>query len=143
MDLISRFNLTYDQAQAILDMRLQRLTGLERDKIEAEYAELQKKIAEFRAILADEQLVLQIISEELEDVKVRFGDERRTELMASDEEILDEDLIPREDVVISVTHSGYVKRLACYNLSQPEARRKRCNRNGYEGQRFCRASFRI
>jgi DNA gyrase subunit A len=109
--LISRFNLTYDQAQAILDMRLQRLTGLERDKIEAEYAELQKKIAEFRAILADEQLVLQIISEELEDVKVRFGDERRTELMASDEEILDEDLIPREDVVISVTHSGYVKRL--------------------------------
>ena len=109
--LISRFNLTYDQAQAILDMRLQRLTGLERDKIEAEYAELQKKIAEFRAILADEQLVLQIISEELEDVKVRFGDERRTELMASDEEILDEDLIPREDVVISVTHSGYMKRL--------------------------------
>ena len=92
-------------------MRLQRLTGLERDKIEAEYAELLKKIAEFKAILADEQLVLQIINEELEDVKERFGDERRTELMASDEEIFDEDLIPREDVVISVTHSGYVKRL--------------------------------
>ncbi|MFC5653208.1 DNA gyrase subunit A [Paenibacillus solisilvae] len=109
--LISRFSLTYDQAQAILDMRLQRLTGLERDKIEAEYAELQKKIAELKAILADEQLVLQIISEELEDVKSRFGDERRTELMASDDEILDEDLIPREDVVVSVTHSGYVKRL--------------------------------
>ncbi|MBM7567960.1 DNA gyrase subunit A [Paenibacillus sacheonensis] len=109
--LISRFGLSFDQAQAILDMRLQRLTGLERDKIEAEYAELLRKITEYKAILADEQLVLQIINEELEEVKERFGDERRTELMASEDEILDEDLIPREDVIISVTHSGYVKRL--------------------------------
>jgi len=109
--LISRFSLSYDQAQAILEMRLQRLTGLEREKIEAEYAELQKKIAEYRAILADEQLVLQIISEELEEIKTKFGDERRTELIAGENEILDEDLIPREDVIISVTHSGYVKRL--------------------------------
>ncbi|NBD25041.1 DNA gyrase subunit A [Paenibacillus glycinis] len=109
--LISRFGLSYDQSQAILDMRLQRLTGLERDKIEAEYAELLRKISEYKAILADEQLVLQIINDELEEVKERFGDERRTELMASEDEILDEDLIPREDVVISVTHSGYVKRL--------------------------------
>ncbi|RAP74282.1 DNA gyrase subunit A [Paenibacillus montanisoli] len=109
--LISRFSLSFDQAQAILDMRLQRLTGLERDKIEAEYAELLRKIAEFKAILADEQLVLQIINDELEEVKEKFGDERRTELMVSEDEILDEDLIPREDVVISVTHSGYVKRL--------------------------------
>ncbi|WP_274648382.1 DNA gyrase subunit A [Paenibacillus humicola] len=109
--LISRFALTFDQAQAILDMRLQRLTGLEREKIEAEYAELLKKIAEYKAILADEQLVLQIISEELEEIKQKYGDERRTELMVSEDEILDEDLIPREDVVISITHSGYVKRL--------------------------------
>ncbi|WP_219834687.1 DNA gyrase subunit A [Paenibacillus sp. R14(2021)] len=109
--LITRFGLSFDQAQAILDMRLQRLTGLERDKIEAEYAELLRKIAEFKAILADEQLVLQIINDELEEVKQKFGDERRTELMASDDDILDEDLIPREDVIISVTHSGYVKRL--------------------------------
>lgn len=109
--LISRFSLSYDQAQAILDMRLQRLTGLERDKIEAEYEELMRKIAEFKAILADEQLVLDIISKELDEVKERFGDERRTEITASDEEILDEDLIPREDVIISVTHSGYIKRL--------------------------------
>ncbi|MCR2808059.1 DNA gyrase subunit A [Paenibacillus soyae] len=109
--LISRFSLSYDQAQAILDMRLQRLTGLERDKIEAEYAELQRKIAEYKAILADEQLVLDIISTELEEIKERFGDERRTEITASDEEILDEDLIPREDVIISITHSGYIKRL--------------------------------
>jgi len=109
--LISRFSLSFDQAQAILDMRLQRLTGLEREKIEAEYAELLQKIAEYKAILADEQLVLQIISEELEEVKQKFGDERRTEITMSDEEIMDEDLIPREDVVITITHSGYVKRL--------------------------------
>lgn len=80
--LIERFALSYEQAQAILDMRLQRLTGLERDKIEAEYAELLRKIAEYEAILADERLVLQIISEELNEVKERFGDERRTEIAA-------------------------------------------------------------
>jgi DNA gyrase subunit A len=109
--LINRFQLSHEQAQAILDMRLQRLTGLERDKIEAEYAELLAKIAEYKAILADEQLVLDIISTELNEIKERFGDERRTEITASDEEILDEDLIPREDVIISITHSGYIKRL--------------------------------
>ncbi|MDF2835811.1 MAG: gyrase, subunit [Paenibacillus sp.] len=109
--LITRFQLSHEQAQAILDMRLQRLTGLERDKIEAEYAELLAKIAEYKAILADEQLVLDIISTELNEIKERFGDERRTEITASDEEILDEDLIPREDVIISITHSGYIKRL--------------------------------
>ncbi|MFC6334351.1 DNA gyrase subunit A [Paenibacillus septentrionalis] len=109
--LIQRFALTHEQAQAILDMRLQRLTGLERDKIEAEYEELMRKISEYRAILADEQLVLEIIHEELEEIKQRFGDERRTEITASDEEILDEDLIPREEVLISITHSGYIKRL--------------------------------
>ncbi|SFE83344.1 DNA gyrase subunit A [Paenibacillus algorifonticola] len=109
--LINRFDLSHEQAQAILDMRLQRLTGLERDKIEAEYTELLQKIAEFKAILADEQLVLAIISTELNELRDRFGDERRTEITASDEEILDEDLIPREDVIISITHSGYIKRL--------------------------------
>ncbi|WP_020620964.1 DNA gyrase subunit A [Paenibacillus daejeonensis] len=109
--LITRFELSYEQAQAILDMRLQRLTGLERDKIEAEYAELLRRIAELKAILADQQLVLQIISEELNEIKERFGDERRTELTLSDEEIMDEDLIPQEDVIVTITHSGYVKRL--------------------------------
>jgi len=109
--LISRFSLSIEQAQAILDMRLQRLTGLERDKIEAEYEELMRKIAEFKAILADEQLVLDIIFDELQEIKDRFGDDRRTEITASDEEILDEDLIPREEVLISITHSGYIKRL--------------------------------
>ncbi|GGG26675.1 DNA gyrase subunit A [Paenibacillus abyssi] len=109
--LMTRFELSHEQAQAILDMRLQRLTGLEREKIEAEYAELLRKIAEYEAILADEQLVLQIISEELNEVKQKFGDERRTEITLSDDEILDEDLIPQEDVIITITHTGYVKRL--------------------------------
>ncbi|MBD2848032.1 DNA gyrase subunit A [Paenibacillus sp. IB182496] len=109
--LISRFELSQEQAQAILDMRLQRLTGLERDKIEAEYAELLRKIAEYEEILANERLILGIISEELNELKERFGDERRTELAIGENEILDEDLIPREDVIITVTHTGYVKRL--------------------------------
>ncbi|THF73486.1 DNA gyrase subunit A [Cohnella fermenti] len=109
--LIERFGLSFDQAQAILDMRLRRLTGLEREKIEQEYNELLGKIAEYKAILADEQLVLKIISEELDEIKAKYGDERRTEITALDNEILDEDLIPRDEVVITMTHTGYVKRL--------------------------------
>ncbi|SEC31264.1 DNA gyrase subunit A [Paenibacillus sp. GP183] len=109
--LISTFSLSVDQAQAILDMRLQRLTGLEREKIESEYAELQKKIAEYKAILSDEQLILQIISEELNEIKEKFGDDRRSEITIGLESIEDEDLIPREDVVITITHTGYIKRL--------------------------------
>ncbi|CAH8767858.1 DNA gyrase subunit A [Paenibacillus dendritiformis] len=109
--LISRFQLSVEQAQAILDMRLQRLTGLEREKIEEEYAELMKKIAELKEILASEQLVLNIINDELEEVKQKFGDERRTEITIGEDSILDEDLIPQEDVIITITHSGYIKRL--------------------------------
>ncbi|WP_240415800.1 DNA gyrase subunit A [Paenibacillus periandrae] len=109
--LIERFSLSYDQAQAILDMRLQRLTGLERDKIEEEYAELLKKIAEYKAILGDEQLVLAIISTELNEIKEKFGDERRSEITIGGESIEDEDLIPQEEVIITITHSGYIKRL--------------------------------
>jgi DNA gyrase subunit A len=109
--LIVRFGLSNDQAQAILDMRLQRLTGLEREKIEQEYNELQIKIAEYKAILGDEQLVNDIIHTELEEIKLKFGDDRRTEITVSDDEILDEDLIPRDDVVVTMTHTGYIKRL--------------------------------
>ncbi|MCS7463124.1 DNA gyrase subunit A [Paenibacillus doosanensis] len=109
--LIREFALTYEQAQAILDMRLQRLTGLEREKIEEEYAELQQKIAEYKAILADEQLVLAIISTELNEIKEKFGDERRSEITIGEESIEDEDLIPQEDVIITITHTGYIKRL--------------------------------
>jgi DNA gyrase subunit A len=109
--LMSRFDLSEDQAQAILDMRLQRLVGLEREKIENEYAELVQKIAELKAILADEQKILAIISEELNEIKEKYNDPRRTEIVIGEESIEDEDLIPQDDVVITITHTGYIKRL--------------------------------
>ncbi|GHH97926.1 DNA gyrase subunit A [Neobacillus kokaensis] len=110
--LMEQFSLSEKQAQAILDMRLQRLTGLEREKIEEEYQELVKLIAELKAILADEEKVLEIIRAELLEVKERFNDKRRTEIVAGGiENIEDEDLIPRENIVISLTHNGYIKRL--------------------------------
>lgn len=108
--LMTNFELSHDQAQAILDMRLQRLTGLEREKIEDEYAELVKRIAEYKAILADEQLVLDIISTELKEFRDKFADARRSEITIGEESILDEDLIPREEVIITITHTGYIKR---------------------------------
>ncbi|NGM81924.1 DNA gyrase subunit A [Paenibacillus sp. 7124] len=109
--LIETFSLSAEQAQAILDMRMQRLTGLERDKIENEYNELLVKIAEYKAILGDEALVLEIISNELQELRDRYADDRRTEITIGEESILDEDLIPREEVVITVSHTGYIKRL--------------------------------
>lgn len=110
--LMTKFNLSEKQAQAILDMRLQRLTGLEREKIEDEYENLVKLIAELKAILADEEKVLEIIREELLEIKERFNDKRRTEIVAGGiEQIEDEDLIPRENIVITLTHKGYIKRL--------------------------------
>ncbi|MCM3041373.1 DNA gyrase subunit A [Paenibacillus motobuensis] len=109
--LIERFGLSEEQAQAILDMRLQRLTGLEREKIEAEYQDLLQKIAEYREILASEALVLQIISDELQEIRERYSDDRRTAIIVGEESILDEDLIPQEEVVITITHTGYIKRL--------------------------------
>ncbi|WP_417898426.1 DNA gyrase subunit A [Bacillus haimaensis] len=110
--LMTEFSLSEKQAQAILDMRLQRLTGLEREKIEEEYKGLMQLIAELKAILADEEKVLEIIREELTEVKERFNDNRRTEIMVGGlEAIEDEDLIPRQNVVITLTHNGYIKRL--------------------------------
>jgi DNA gyrase subunit A len=111
--LMERFSLTERQAQAILDMRLVRLSGLEREKIEAEYQELQILIAELKAILADEAKVIEIIRNELTEVKERYNDVRRTEITAGGlESIEDEDLIPRENSVVTLTHNGYIKRLA-------------------------------
>lgn len=110
--LMTQFNLSEKQAQAILDMRLQRLTGLEREKIEEEFQNLMQLIAELKAILADEEKVLEIIREELNEIKERFNDERRTEIVSGGLEMIeDEDLIPRENIVITLTHNGYVKRL--------------------------------
>ena len=109
--LMSRFGLSERQAQAILDMRLQRLTGLERDKIEAEYAELQKLIAYYKQVLADEGMVLGIIKDEISEIKRKYADERRTEISALEGEIDMLDLIQEEDMVVTLTHYGYVKRL--------------------------------
>ncbi|MGG2063252.1 DNA gyrase subunit A [Bacillus sp. S14(2024)] len=110
--LMERFGLSEKQAQAILDMRLQRLTGLEREKIEQEYQELLALIAELKAILADEEKVLEIIREELEEIKERFNDTRRTEItIGGMEAIEDEDLIPEQNIIITLTHNGYIKRL--------------------------------
>lgn len=110
--LMNRFKLSEKQAQAILDMRLQRLTGLEREKIENEYKDLLALISELKGILADEEKVLEIIREELQEIKERFSDERRTEIIAGAAGFFeDEDLIPEENIVITLTHRGYVKRL--------------------------------
>src|SRR5699024_1665476 len=110
--LIERFNLSEKQAQAILDMRLQRLTGLEREKIENEYNELIQLIDELKAILADEEKVLEIIREELNEIKERYNDDRRTDIVPGGVDFFeDEDLIPEENIVITLTHQGYIKRL--------------------------------
>lgn len=110
--LMTTFSLSEKQAQAILDMRLQRLTGLEREKIEEEYQSLVQLISELKAILADDEKILEIIREELVEIKERFNDKRRTEIVAGGiENIEDEDLIPRENIVISLTHNDYIKRL--------------------------------
>ena len=110
--LTASYDLSERQAQAILDMRLQRLTGLERDKIEEEYNGLLELIGELKAILNSESKLLEIIREELEEIKERFSDERRTEITSRGVETFeDEDLIPEENIVVTLTHQGYAKRL--------------------------------
>ncbi|MBQ9298162.1 MAG: DNA gyrase subunit A [Clostridia bacterium] len=109
--LMERFKLTDVQAQAILDMRLKTLSGLQREKIEEEYNELMKLIAHLKEILGSEKLVLQIIKEELLEIKEKFGDERKTKIVAAEGEIDVEDLIKEEQTVIALTHFGYIKRM--------------------------------
>ena len=110
--LQSRFNLSERQAQAILDMRLRRLTGLERDKIEQEYNDLVAYIAELEAILADEEKLLDLVREELIEIRDKYGDERRTEIqLGGVDNLEDEDLIPEEQIVITLSHKNYIKRL--------------------------------
>jgi DNA gyrase subunit A len=108
--LVSQFQFSAEQAQAILDMRLQRLTGLEREKIVAEYEEILKLIARLKEILANEKVLDSVVVEELKEVRKTYGDARRTEILDEEVEISLEDLIADEDVVITVTHSGYIKR---------------------------------
>lgn len=110
--LMSRFGLSEIQAKAILAMRLQQLTGLERDKVRAEYEELLRRIEEFKSILADERLQRDIIKQELTDINTRFDDERRTAIEMDDADISMEDLIEDEQVIVTISHAGYIKRTA-------------------------------
>lgn len=116
--LITNFELSEIQAKAILELRLQRLTGMERDKIKEEYDEVMKLISHLKDILSDEGLRFRIIKEELEDVKKRFGDERKTEIQYLASEMRMEDIIAEEDVVITISHLGYIKRTSAYDYRQ-------------------------
>jgi DNA gyrase subunit A len=108
--LMADFSLSDVQAQAILEMRLQRLTGLEREKIQSEYQELLKNISQYKAILASPAMVLQIIKDEMKQIRESFGDERRTEILHEAGQIDVEDLIAEEDMVVTISHEGYIKR---------------------------------
>ncbi len=110
--LIKKFNLSEKQAQAILDMRLQRLTGMERDKLEEEYRHLVERIAYYSDVLANEHMVLNIIKEELLEIKNKYNDPRRTVISVDDTKLSVEDLIAEEDMVITITHHGYIKRIS-------------------------------
>ena len=114
--LIERFELTDAQAQAIVDMRLRALTGLEREKIENEYAELQKKIEEYKAILADRKVLLGVIKEEIILIRDKYGDERRTSIGYDEYDISMEDMIPHENTIITMTKLGYIKRMTVDNF---------------------------
>ncbi|NLW55966.1 MAG: DNA gyrase subunit A [Firmicutes bacterium] len=109
--LMQKFGLSQRQAQAILDMRLQSLTGLQREKLEEEYSQLMKTIAYYRELLADPAKIMAVVKEELLVIKEKYGDARRTEIVQDEEEISVEDLIADEDIVVTITHSGYIKRL--------------------------------
>ena len=115
-ELIKRFGLTDAQAQAIVDMRLRALTGLERGKIEAEYKELMERIANLREILADKNKLLSVIKKELEEVSAKYGDERRTQFGFDEHDISVEDMIPDEPVIVTATQLGYIKRMTVDNF---------------------------
>ena len=114
--LMERFKLTDAQAQAIVDMRLRALTGLERDKLEAEYKELQEKIAYLKSILADEKMLLSVIREEMQIIADKYGDDRRTRIGQAVEDFTDEDLIDDEPAVLTMTNFGYIKRMSVDNF---------------------------
>src|SRR6516225_4382739 len=124
--LMQRFNLTQTQAQAILDLTLRRLTSLERDKIEAEHKEVQENIARLRNILANESELMRLIADELKDIKKEFADERRTQIIEAEGDFSIEDLIVEEDVLVTVTHGGYIKRtpLSLYRTQRRGGRGK-------------------
>ncbi len=115
-ELMNRFDLSDVQAQAIVDMRLRALTGLERSKLEDEYAELKKKIEEYKAILGDEKLLLGVIKEEINIISGKYGDERRTSIGYDELDFTMEDLVPHENTIIAMTNLGYIKRMTVDNF---------------------------
>ena len=123
---MQRFGLTQIQAQAILDLTLRRLTSLERGKIEAEHKETQETIERLRQILGDEREQMRIIAEELTDIRKEFADERRTQIIEAEGDFSIEDLIVEEDVLVTVTHGGYIKRtpLSLYRTQRRGGRGK-------------------
>ena len=141
---MEQFSLSELQAQAILDLRLARLTGLARKEVEDEYADLQERIGELRAILGDRARIDGVIQEELLELKEIYGrkDERMTEIVAAEDELELEDLIAEEDMVIAITRSGYIKRLPVTDLPRAAARRHRRDGDGAQGRGLHRASLR-
>ena len=121
---MERFALSDAQAQAIVDMRLRALTGLERSKLEAEYKELQERIAELKAILADEKRLLTVIKEEISAISEKYGDDRKTTIGFDEYDISMEDLIPVTNTVITFTKLGYIKRMNVDNFQGPAPGRK-------------------
>ena len=115
-NLIERFSLSEAQAQAIVDMRLRALTGLEKEKLEAEYKELLAKISYLKSILADEKILLGVIRDEMQLIADKYGDDRRTSIGEDEDELVDEDLIPEENAVLTMTHLGYFKRTSVDNF---------------------------
>ena len=130
---MERFDFSDRQAQAILDMRLARLTGLERDRLQAEYEELEKTIAYLQSLLADEHKLMGVIKDEILEIRNKYGDERRTELTIVEGEIDVEDLIAQEDMVVTLTHEGYVKRIAASTLPRAAPRRQGHHRHDHQG----------
>jgi len=139
--LMDRFSLSEKQAQAILDMRLHRLTGLERDKLEAEYKELIKKIEYLRSVLADEKMVLGIIRQEILEIKNKFGDPRRTVISNESIGFVDEDLIPEEDIVVTMTNHGYIKRMPVDTYRSQKRGGRGINAMGIKEDDFLRHLF--
>jgi DNA gyrase subunit A len=139
--LISTFSLSLEQCQAILDMRLHRLTSLETNKIREEYIDLIRLIKDLREILADENRIFKIIKEEFLEMKKKYGDERRTELLDVEEEIEDEDLIKKENVVVTVTHDGYVNRMPVETYRQQARGGKGIRATGTKDEDFVEHIF--
>ena len=139
--LMERFGLSDVQAQAILDMRLKTLSGLQREKIEEEYNELMKLIEHLKAVLASEKLVFDIIKEELLELKEKYGDERKTKIVSSPGEFGEEDLVKEEETVITLSHFGYIKRLPIDTYKSQKRGGKGIVRNDNKRRRFCKRNI--